>query len=223
MNSWRVYLKHGKEYLTKHWPHKAIECFKLALEVCPVDDSKQLDKILFYLGIALKKVGLPNGAAKCWIVARKVNKKSYSSKMLERFVNNYGMFRQENELLDDWEAFYSIQLMKYLRAKPLCRLENGAENDMIYDLICDHWEQLKQSGKLYNKNPEEKKEIFQSVKIIFPIYIDYGESPEQYIPVDFMNKKVISASDRCACGSGLSYSMCCGRTPGSDEIHIGIF
>lgn len=80
MNKGSIYLKQGKEYLTKHQPEKAVESFKAALETCPVEDTRQLDKILFYFGISLKKIGFLNGAAKCWIIAQKVNKKAIQRK-----------------------------------------------------------------------------------------------------------------------------------------------
>lgn len=138
-------------------------------------------------------------------------------------MNSYGMFRQENELLDDWQAFYSIQLQKYLRAKPSGRLENDAEKDMIYDLISDVWENLKQSGNLDNMTCEEKKELFWEENIVFPVYMKPPNHHDSYIRVDFTRKTVVCGSDRCFCGSGLSYDMCCGRTPGMDEINFGIF
>ncbi len=43
------------------------------------------------------------------------------------------------------------------------------------------------------------------------------------IAVNFQTKKKVKLSDRCLCGSGLPYIICCGRTPGKEELMSGIF
>ena len=91
MDTWKLHFKKGKESLAKHCPRNALRELQIALEQCPTKENSSLAKIMFYIGITLKKLGAPNGAVKSWVVAQKLNKTGYSAKMLKRFVNEYGM------------------------------------------------------------------------------------------------------------------------------------
>jgi protein-disulfide isomerase-like protein with CxxC motif len=143
--------------------------------------------------------------------------------MVERFANWYGMEKQTDPQLDDWKAFFSIQLARYLEKKSTRKLGTVAERDMITDLIYDYWKELKKSGILEEKEYGEKLDIFKEVEIIFPSLVVPDEGKNQPIPVDFRRKQHVNSTDRCHCGSGLPYSVCCGRTPGLDELECGIF
>ncbi|MEW5817783.1 MAG: hypothetical protein AB1798_20605, partial [Spirochaetota bacterium] len=218
----------GKDYLAKHKPENALKSFKKALETCPVQHGKDLSKVLFYLGVTLNKLGMPDIALKSWVASLKIVKTSYSGKMLKRFSNEYGMARQENEEQNDWAAFYSIQLAKYLRSKRTGKIGTIAEKDMIRDLIFDYWKDLKTGGSLDAKSSEEKIEIFQRFEIVFPFiiipnHIQSRNFVNDPIAVNFNHKKRVSPGSRCFCGSGLMYNLCCGRTPGEDELLNGVF
>jgi uncharacterized protein YchJ len=232
MKNWSVYLQRGKEHLARHAPDKALDDLETALELCPVESTKSLSKVLFYLGVALTKIGCSNSALKCWLTSQKLHKTSYATKMIKRFSNEYGMIKQQTERLDDWKAFYSIQLAKYLRTKKNNDFTNAAEKDMIDDLIRDYWEKLNATDLLESKTHEEKLGLFKRVKIVFPFVVDRiaenaaareGSGFHDVIPVNFREKQSLTPSDRCFCGSGLSFGMCCGRTPGEDEVQCGIF
>jgi hypothetical protein len=225
MKNWTVYLQRGKEHLARHSPDKALDDLKTALELCPVESTKNLSKVLFYLGIALTKLGCANSALKCWLTSQKLHKTSYATKMIKRFSNEYGMIKQQTELLDDWKAFYSIQLAKYLRTKKNNEFTNTAEKDMIDDLIRDYWNTLNDMDLLASKTHEEKVRLFKRVKIVFPFVLDRTAEAvsSDIISVDFREKQSLAPTDRCFCGSGLRFGMCCGRTPGEDELQCGIF
>ena len=115
MEEWRRYFQRGKEHLSKHNPAAALKDFQMAVQGCPSSDMKNLSKVLFYTGITLKKLGIPNGALKSWVVAQKLNKTGYGAKMIKRFINEYGMNKQENSYLDDWSAFHAIQLKLFFQ------------------------------------------------------------------------------------------------------------
>ena len=65
--------------------------------------------------------------------------------------------------------------------------------------------------------------IFHKTKIVFPFIVIPKVMGDLIINVDFFNGSRVEARSRCACGSGLPYCMCCGRTPGVEEIASGIF
>lgn len=219
METWERHFKKGKDNLSRHSPRNALKELQIALEECPAKENRNLAKVMFYLGITLKKLGVPNGAVKSWVIARKLNKTGYSAKMIKRFVNEYGMTKQESSYQDDWKAFHAIQLSKYLELKIGGEISDPAERDAITELIWDSWNRLCDLYTLHELSTEEKIEYFHGVKIFFPIEGNQENSRRfSCIHVDFHEKQRISTSDRCSCGSGLLFGQCCGRTPGEDEL-----
>jgi hypothetical protein len=188
-----------------------------------VDNCHDLGRILFFLGIALNKLGMPGYALRSWSVAGKLDKHHVSGKFLRRFSNCYGMVKQESKELDDWNAYYSIQLEKYLSSKRSKRLGTDAERDMIHELICEGWEEMKVTVDLTSMDSCEKLAAFFSHRLVFPTMSADSREPYREIAVDFARKKRISLDDRCFCGSGLPYGFCCGRIPGKDELENGLF
>ncbi len=190
---------------------------------CPVGRSQELGKILFFLGITLKKLGMSSCALKSWSAARRLDKHNFSDKFLERFTNMYGMVRQDTPELDDWNAFYSVQLAKYLSMKRSKKLGTDAEKDMIWELISEGWSDLCASVDLDSMTGLEKLSLFRRHRIVFPTFSVATQMDEAAIPVDFVRKRRINFDDQCFCGSGLPYKLCCGRIPGKDELVGGIF
>ncbi len=223
MQNWYINIEKGKDCLSKHrlWP--ALRSFNKALKECPVSQSEHLYKLFFYLGVTLKKLGLSNIAIRSWCNARKIKKSGYSSKMLKRFSNAYGMAKQKTSNLDDWKAFYSIQLAKYLKMKPGGKLSSNAEKDMISDLILDSWKELLKTRRFDTMSPEDKMSVFNCTNIIFPVYIPPDLIKNEQIHVNFRKKKKMSMNDRCICGSGLTYGICCGHNINEEELFSGHF
>ncbi|HUV07266.1 MAG TPA: hypothetical protein VMX75_06020 [Spirochaetia bacterium] len=223
INSWELETRKGVKNLSRHKPEAALKCFYAALRDCPVSQTRELSRILFYLGITLKRLGCLDGAIKSWLGSQRLTKDYYSLKMIKRFANFYGMERQRSEALDDWRAFYSIHMVRYLNGKRTKRFCCKAERDMIKDLIGDSWKSLKMRGILKDKSPEEKKRVFRGVRIVFPFLLLHENQDNPIIHVDFHNKRLVEPGDRCPCGSGLSFMGCCGRLPGETELQSGIF
>lgn len=223
MDLWQTKLNRGKYYLSRHKPCAALKNFYEALKTCPVSNSRSLSRLLFYLGITLKRLGYLNPALKSWLASQKLKRCKYSLKMIKRFINEYGMARQSCSEKDDWEAFYSIQMKKYLSGKKIKCFKTSAEKDMIKDLISDHFRVLKTNKILENKTATEKNNLFNRVKIVFPFLYLKENKQDPLIHVDFLHNKRVDLTDRCPCGSGLSYMVCCGRTPGKMELLNGLF
>lgn len=215
-------LTEGKARLSRHDPHGALRCFEKALLGCPPTKRSELATILYFLGVTLVRVGNPAGALRSWTTASRLLKhRSRASVMLKRFSNCYGMVRQATPELDDLHAFYSIQLDRYLRSKPSQRIGSTAERDMIRDLISESWRELACSGRLEGHSASEKLTLFRRISIVFPSFIVPPWGDPKVIPVNFARKQRISVNDRCACGSGLPYMLCCGRTRGAGELLSG--
>lgn len=221
MQEWKRHLKRGKDKLAHHDPSEALRELQMAIESCPVDENRNLEKVLFYTGITLQKLGIPNGALKSWVIARKVKKHGYSSKMIKRFSNGYGMVRQLNTDLDDWKAFYSIQLGKYLKEKGTGAIDTREEYELVKEKICEAWCEVCERFSLRDMTIEEKLHIFETAEFNTGGEDTGSIDPGASIYVNFRQNRRFSAVDRCSCGSGLQFSMCCGRILGEDELLNG--
>jgi hypothetical protein len=222
--TWALHFDRGLGALSHHRPAEAVKCLQRALEFCPPSRPHDLYRVCFYLGIALRRLGFSQSAIKSWMTCQRLNKRGHTRKMLSRFTNCYGMERQDTTEADDWQAFSSIQTARYLLGKNKRTFATLAEKDMIGDLIRDSWEDLRDGGTVVGKSGWEKMELFRSVRIVFPsVVFSEPHTDGPVIAVNFQTKKKVRLSDRCVCGSGLPYILCCGRTPGKEELMSGIF
>ena len=222
MDRWIVDYHRGIRHLSGHDPAGAIAFFSRAVQACPLSRSEELTKALYYLGVALQRVGYGNSAIRSWVISHRMKKSRHTRALLDRFCNEYGMAKQDCEAHDDWQAFYSIQLMRYLRGFKKLTLSDHAERSMIVDIVREAWNGLVASGALEGRTPEEKYEIFKSTKIEFPLFY-YSRLRNPLVRVNFSEGRRYKAGDPCPCGSGLQYCCCCGRNPGEEELSIGLF
>ena len=220
MEEWRRNMERGRMLLRKHDPRGALKPFQSALEDCPVHCQNELSKILFYLGATLMKLGQTDAAIRTWGIGGKVSKSGYAVKMYRRTVNSYGMEKQISEEEDDWQAFKSVQLSKYMMARKRDTLPNPAELDMVTDLIRDTFCELRDSGSLDGHDCHHKTSLFERTYIVFPLTMaEFSHTLKRgrIIPVDFRNARKLDPSKNCTCGSGLPYRICCGRI-GCDRL-----
>lgn len=220
--NWRRSFHQGVRHLARHDEAGALSLLSLALQDCPSSRSDEMTRVLYYLGITLKRLGYGNSAVRSWIASLRMKRSRHARQMLERFANSYGMAKQRCGDLDDWQAFYSIHLLRYLRGFNRRSLTSQTERRMLSEVIHSYWEKLRESGALEGKSCAEKLEIFQSMRIDFPLFcLDDGRDP--VLRVDFLRGCKVRGADPCPCGSGLPFLACCGRTPGEDELAVGLF
>jgi hypothetical protein len=222
--TWHLHYDRGLGSLARHHPADAVKSLKSALEGCPPSRTRDLYQICLFLGVALRRMGFPQSAIKSWVSCQRLNKRGPARKMLSRYTNSYGMERQDSSDADDWQAFSSIQIARYLIAKNKRAFSTQAEHDMIVDLVRDSWTDLKASNDLSRLSSCEKIKAFRASRIVFPsIFPADRRSEGDVIAVNFQTKQRVGLEDRCSCGSGMPFMLCCGRTPGRDELLSGSF
>jgi len=222
MDRWTVDYHRGIRYLSGHDPASAVVYFSRAVQRCPVNRSEELTKALYYLGVALKRVGYSNSAIRSWVTSHRMKKSRHTRALLDRFCNEYGMAKRDCEAEDDWQAFYSIQLMHYLRGFKKQTLSDRIERSVILDIVREAWERLRDSGALDGCTSEQKYAIFQNTKIDFPLFY-FSRMRDPVVRVNFSEGRRLGFTDRCPCGSGLPFRCCCGRNPAEEELSIGLF
>jgi hypothetical protein len=185
---------------------------------CPVENRADLSRKLYWLGIALFKMGRRSLSTQAWLQGRRRQPRGRSRAMHRRFVNSYGMQRRSSEIANDFSAFFCIQLDRYLEARAGHQFSTPTEQEIIRTVITEDFSQLVVSGALKEKNAADKLTLFQKRKLAFP-FIPAAFS-SNCIEVDFFRSKKLDPSARCLCGSGLPNMLCCGRIKSPNERHF---
>ena len=216
----RQQFRNGRRALRRHRNRQALQLLTAAVAECPATERSQLAAALRALGFACARLGRRDAALRCWVDAQRTRKQAPLARLIRRCSNDYGMPRQHHRILDDWRAFHSLQLSRYVAAGG--RLPLGpAESDMLRDLLWSHFTELLRGGAMEGLSAEQRRELFVSLQIPFPLLRLPSEPPGNTIAVDFVRGRRPSAADPCLCGSALPYVLCCGRIPTSGEIAIG--
>ena len=171
VRTWAPHYDKGLVSLARHRPADAVKSLQTALEKCPPSNSRDLYKICLYLGVALQRICFPQSAIKSWISCQRLNKRGPTRKMLSRYTNCYGMERQDSSEADDWQAFSSLQTLRYLLGKNKRTFSTLAEHDMIHDLIKDSWRELTAATDLRSMPGCDKLAAFRAVRIVFPTVV----------------------------------------------------
>ncbi len=232
VHQWLVDYQRGLRWLRRRRPLRALAYLERALLTIPTDRLRSagagtaradLARLFYYLGLGFRKAGMRNRAIGSWVESARLEKRGNVRRKLVRVTNPYGMARQESRDVDDQQAFYGVQLSRYVRSKQSHRLGTRAEIDMIAELIDEYWARLRGTVDLSQMTCAQKLELFRTVVIVFPFLTVPRDLRVEDVAIDFSHGRRVGDGDRCVCGSGLPYRLCHGRTPGTDEALIGKF
>lgn len=204
----------GLRSLTKGDLGGAIQSFKMAVDAIPPSERTRLCKALNFLGIALLRSGQKNVAIRSWASARRLVHDSPAARFHSRYVNEYGMVRRSTALGDDFAAFCSLHVCRYLGTKKNGSFDSGDEREMVEHVVRQSFAELYSRKELRSAPVEAKIRAFKASKLDFPVALKFDfTDPVSTEPsrVDFLRGRCMDAEDRCACGSGLEFSRCCGR------------
>jgi len=203
----------GRRSLIRHQPEKALRYFKDAVDACPTSRRTDLAKLLYWLSMTLFRLGRDGIAIKSLLNARRLQPRGFIRGFYDHKVNGYGMPRAACADDDDFRAFSSIHLARYLATVPGAQFTSKAEAEMVLTMIAKVWVVWTRSGHFQAGSCIEKLQAFKSVEIVYPKKGRDTTSANQVrqLPVNFRTGNKISPGDRCFCGSGLPYARCCGR------------
>jgi hypothetical protein len=202
----------GRRELARHRPDLALRKLRAAVDACPAAEAQRLSTYMYWLAIALFRLDQPEMALKSLASAQKLRPRGLARKAYLHRSNDYGMYRRSSSELDDFYAFYSVQVCFFLRAKRSGRFDSNAEKDTVTRLIGDAWRILSRSGKLSGLSSARKLELFKARSLDFPLFGLEGRGGAKVIPVSFRRGVAQLPEERCPCGSGLPYMRCCGRS-----------
>ena len=177
--SWGMDFDRGLGELSRHRPAQAVRSLQKALSDCPPSRTSDLYSISFYLGVALRRLGYSQSAIRSWLSAQRLHKRGHIRRILARITNGYGMEKLACEELDDWAAFASVHLLRYLGTKNRHGFATEAERDMVMDLIRDHWKGLGGSGALAGKTCTAEARAVQGCQHRLPDHPRQRAGPER--------------------------------------------
>jgi hypothetical protein len=171
MSNWNSEYHRGKRHLSRGNTELALCSFQKAVKDCPVRNSRELSAILFYTGLALRKLGLTGDAMRSWCAALDLEPGGPSA----RHIRSYGCILAKTAPQpagdEGWRDFHAIQLERYLCAKRSHTIGTLAEHDMIEDLLGDAYRGLLASGRLASLDRDALLKEYRSVEIIFPFLL----------------------------------------------------
>lgn len=202
----------GKRALRKHDVGLAISFFNTAVDDCPPSERSALARRLYWLSLALKRIGKDGLALKALSTAQRLTPRGYARSMYKRLANDYGMPRSSCTEHDDYRAFCSIHIRRYLETMPDRSFSSKEESDQVLTILADAWVRLGLSSTMSGLDCNERLRQFREASIIFPrLQAATDVTPGKIIDVNFYKGRLMNADDRCSCGSGLAYRVCCGR------------
>jgi len=210
----------GLRALSRHDTQTALRLFRDAVDTCPPSRHEALAQYLYWLSIPLLRLGRSELAVKSLASAQKLKPRGHTRRLYAHMVNDYGMVATGCEEKDDFRAFFSIQLCRYLNSRPGEKFRNETERDAVAHIIADAWVGLKNTRSLSDRSCSDKLDLFRSFEIAFPFsFMTKG----RVLEANFRRGIVQKADDKCSCGSGLPYRRCCGRTLSAFEAGHGSF
>ncbi len=205
--------RQGKRALATHDPVRALRLLRSAVDDCPASNRTELSRRLYWLSIALRRLGKDGLAIKALASAQRLSPRGRARDMYERVANDYGMPKASCVEHDDYRAFCSIQIRRYLDGVPDRRFGSQEEIDAVLTMIADAWLKLESATTLRTASCDEKLRAYRSAHVEYPALRERREVRlGTVIAADFVRGKALRPDDRCPCGSGLPYRMCCGRT-----------
>ncbi|MBN1241820.1 MAG: tetratricopeptide repeat protein [Spirochaetales bacterium] len=205
----------GRRALALHRDLEALRLLRAAVDELGPGD-RLLSQRLYWLGIALLRLGRRDLAVKSLASAQKLAPRGHARSLYGRLVNGYGMAKSSCEDHDDFRAFYSVQAERYLGGRTAFRDE--IEREAVSHALAGAWIGIVASGLLDDLDCAGKLQLYRKIDAGIPsVLAETRDSRAHVIPVDFRRDRRIGPADRCSCGSGLPWRLCCGRTVSPSE------
>lgn len=147
---------------------KAVRSIQKAIEYQSKDAKEELSEYYQNLGSALWRLNLRFDAFKAWEKALELNPKQRMAKeYLEKFSNEYGQPTAPTEAFDDFYAFQSTKIKKYLNKNNKDKFENLDEATDVIKKIIDVWRIINKKANLSELSTDEKIKLFEETEINF--------------------------------------------------------
>lgn len=203
----------GRRALASHEPVVALRSLREAVDGCAATNRVELARRLYWLSIALRRLGKDGLAIKALASAQRLAPRGTARSMYMHVANDYGMPRAACQEHDDYRAFCSIHIRRYLESTHERRFSSQTEAEAVLRIIADAWLRIQARVEIGEASCMDKLKLFRETSIEFPMLRTVERAQGgRVIQADFLHGRAVGTDDRCPCGSGLPYRQCCGRT-----------
>ncbi len=161
-------LRKSQRYLASHKAERAVALLRQAVDLCSVDNRFQLERSMYWLAIALIRLGRNPLAIKSFANARHLVPHGKSAAMYKRLTNDYGMPKSSCCDQDDYQAFFSIQVRRYLVTVPGGKFATRPEMDTVLQMIAGTWLEFKRLHDIAAIECGKKVKLYEGIRIQFP-------------------------------------------------------
>lgn len=203
----------GRRALAAHDPGAALRFLKSAVDGCSVRRPRELSRRLYWLALALGKLGKDGLSVKALSSAVKLDPRGRARSLYCRLVNGYGMPRSACAEHDDYKAFFALQLRRYLATTASGAFSGPEEREAVLVIIADAFMRLSSVFDIETASCGDKLKAFRETRIDFPVVRSVlFDTTGQARILAFTPEPPSDYESFCGCGSGLPFRMCCGRT-----------
>ena len=107
----------GRMDLVRHRPDLAMMHFRKVIEATPPENAGKLANAMYWLAVAFFRLDKAELAIRTLASAQRLHRRGHARKLYLSWVNGYGMIRRGKPELDDFYAFSSLQIGRYLGKK----------------------------------------------------------------------------------------------------------
>jgi hypothetical protein len=175
----------GRRALAKHDPVRALPLLREAFANAHPKDRAQFLKRVYWLSLALIKLGKDGLAIKALASAQALAPRGRIRALYNRVANEYGMPRSSCAEHDDYKAFFAIQVRRYLAGIPGRRFRDQTEMDAVLQLIADAWLRLAKERDMNAFSCSEKLESYKAFNLEFPILRENQDGACRVLAGDF--------------------------------------
>ncbi|MBU0933997.1 MAG: hypothetical protein KKI09_03475 [Spirochaetes bacterium] len=159
----------GLDALARHDPATALVHLRSAVAACSAAHPGELSRRLYWLAITLHRLGKQPLAIKALSSARQLAPRGHISRYFSHTTNEYGQPRCSCAEHDDYRAFFSVQVQRYLWSVPGQRFTDNVEMETVMAIIAKAWLQMQKSGALAELDCRQKVAYFNRYRIQFPV------------------------------------------------------
>lgn len=155
--------------MANHDAAAALPYLRLAVDQCPPERRTELSRRLYWLSMALRRLDRQTLAIKALASARQLSPRGPVSRSFYNITNGYGQPRCACEEHDDYRAFFSVQVKRYLWTVPGQRFADNSEMEIVLEVIAKAWLQLQKEISLDGLDCRTKLACFDKYRINFPV------------------------------------------------------
>ncbi|HBO41980.1 MAG: hypothetical protein A2087_07785 [Spirochaetes bacterium GWD1_61_31] len=141
---------------------------------------------MYWLAIALRRLARQPLAVKALDSASQLTPRGYIRRSFLAITNGYGQPKCLCEEHDDYRAFFTIQVRRYLATVPGQKFFDATEMEAVLGIIAKAWLGLQRQPDAAGWSCGQKLEFFKNIRVVFPVLRNRVSGSGQQV-ISFIN------------------------------------